>query len=336
MAERVAALFGVNPQTLKRAHHRVVTPELDASTHAWELARPPLLPSLLQYATLDIPSVWSTSLLCQSGTFPSALLDHETASHAYVTLKEPINHALLRSFPPPVADLGPPVYAFDEGLLTTAEAWFGVSDESKGLEPILSMYRGSVHEEGIRERLDSLKTYPIDSLLFIVDSLKVLAWARRLPEELVRSYVSNEDWFIPVVQRLHPLAASYLSEILIQFHNQATDRWTIDLPHFFASALLSGSLDKERRQLLFGIMNICCVATETTSALSRVLLSDRRYDLEDDISSWSQQLESAMNYGLPWFQSRLRPALVVLERWKANEPAEADEPSDDTMDEVEA
>jgi hypothetical protein len=336
MAERVASLFGVNPQTLKNAHEKVIIPELEASSHAWELAKPPLLPSLLQYATLDIPSVWSTSLLCQSGAFPATLLDREIASQAYEVLKEPLNHALLRSFPPPAADLRPPLYAFDEGLLTTAEAWFGIGDESKAFEPILRMYRGSVHEAGIRERLDSLKTYPEDTHVFIVDSLKILAWARRLPEELVRSYVSDEEWFIPVVKRLHPLAVSYFADILIQLHNQVTDRWSIDVPHFFASALLSGSSDTERRRLLFAVTIICCIATETTSALSRILSSEHRSDFEDDISTWIKRIESPMNYGLPWFQSRLRPALVVLERWKGNEPAQVVEPSEDAIVEAEA
>jgi len=333
-SERVGAEFGHEPEHLDRVHSRVVLPACGLSNQAWELLRPTLQPSTLRFATLDVPSCWSLSLLCQIGQFPHESLASELSGEGGAVFRRALISRLLGSFPPPEELDGPATYAFERGLARTADAWVQDSiglEESEVMKTAFALYLTGTAQEEIGKRLETIRSASPHEQIIVCQIVKVLVFTGRLPDDVIWEFVTREDWSRGVLESIDPSALDLLFDALVEHQLQIAGRWAQLLQNLLASAVLRSTSDLERRRVLFAYCLIASLASGTVEALARILHSDERTTLERDISYWAARCDGIFPVLSAWGQARMRPVLALLSRMRGNleevEPDGIDEDS---------
>jgi hypothetical protein len=321
LAERVGAAFGHEPEQLDRVHSRVVLQAGSLSNQAWELLRPTLVPSSIRFATIHLPSCWSVSLLCQLGQAPGSSPTSESTAEIDSEIRKSLITSLLGSFPPPGQREGSVIYAFDRGLERSAEAWLQSSDTSEEapiLRTVLGWYNASDDAEELRRRIEAIPEASEQEQLVTCCLIRSLAFARKLPDDVIWEFVTREGWLPRVLGSMDLNAVDLPVDALIEHQLQNAGRWTNVVPHLLATAVLLPTQDMERRRVLFAYCLIASLGSGTTDAVARVLYADERTTIERDISYWVERFEAAFPLMPAWGQARLRPILALLSRMRGS------------------
>ena len=321
LSNQVGGEFGQSAEHLALVHAQVVLPAMNLSSQVWQLVRPGMIPSPLRYATLHVPYCWSFSLLCQLGQFPKAFRPFELMEDRGPELRSSLIAGTLGSFPPPQDQGQPPTYAFDRTIGPTAEVWIedaGKEKEDDILRTFLAMSRENSTYEAFGRKIGLLPDLVEGEQLAVCQLLRVLAYCARLPEGSLWEFVIQQEWLVRVLSSINLQALELFLDALIETQLQEGGRWTHVLPHQIAVVLLDPTCEYERSRLLLVYAIIASLADDSTGAVARILHSENRVRLEQDLAYWLRYFERIFVSASPWAQSRLRSILSLLSFMQGN------------------
>ena len=313
LAEQTSLLFGVGGEGLLRIRKDTVAPEISISTEVWHFSRPPLRPSRLRYATSSNQSVWSLSLLCQIGP----MLERLQFEDADIEALQSISLATFSSLSSMLTPTGKErqIYAFDETALPLAKKLFA-HWEKEGPQGRFRLALDTIESIQDQEHLSSvmanLPTADEDTQLLIASALRHDADTSRIVSDALWTLIQNREWWgnlmLKGTKRVVEMICDGLSEVQV---NKA-DRWSSDIPHMLAYACECSADDAGRMTLLFALTMRSSMISDSVSAIQRLLQSEHRSKLSDDISFWRNRLETIRPYCPGWVKGRIRATLARL------------------------
>jgi hypothetical protein len=322
LAERVASVFELEDQDPNQVLHQLEQGFFSRIREHWIFVRPRVIPSFLRYATIGVRSPWGVALLGQLGKLPKEIFRSDAASLTRPTILRALSGNLWHNCS--FLSKDDCVFALDPTrLLETAEVFSKQDDTGEGVQ-ILRFLLQSMKSLDTPDKLVQRLKEPdlgneVDTRI-VLHNFILLSYTRHDALELLNELlVSPILWIEPLL--LHgPIGAlenlqDAFGELLGRTPPVRVEKpdWFYELPHVLFDACM-GCNDEERRRLLFAMLVITCIGTDTTSALERVLKSDQRVQFNPDIENWKNRLDRIRQYGSSAIAARLRSVLVTLDQ----------------------
>jgi hypothetical protein len=315
LAEEVATVFGLNAALLQRIREKTLLPTEELSGQLWALSHPSRKPSLLRYATLYTPSLWSLALQCQM----VPLIQQSSFDQMETTVSSPMQNALqvsvLQACPLRPLSEGSETYAFEKTVIPTAKAWLDALEKGEHKD----MFEGyiQVHErlsprEKLGELLDGFPQSPEPDQLLLASVIHVMAYLDELPVDVMWEHIMDVHWRDSVLRQGSGLALNLLFEAWTEMQVHHGGRWVSHLPHYYAGACESASEDPERQGLLFDFTVLSALASDTVSSLDRLLRGEKKQAFGQIALDWRQRLEHCQAVATPWLAARIRAILASL------------------------
>lgn len=320
LSDQVSALFGRSPEYIRSIRENVIAPQAELSSQLWQLAHPAVQPSALRYGTLFVGSVWSLSLLSEIGQKLQDLYPERVNVDDRKAIGEAVSAGILYgSLSRPSEDEG--VFAFEHGVIPMARAWSDLpeNESTREMNTAFMHAMSAISSTGaFPEALGRLAQGPEADAMLVSRVLMVMAYTGRAPVDAVWNRLSDESWREQVLlfTKEGPLGVFFdaLSEIQSHCQNQgqACDQWVYELPHMFALACEKASDNDERRELLFAMVLLSCMYTDTVSALQRILRGKHRAEMSEQVEHWRERLKYACKVAPSTLAARIRPILASL------------------------
>jgi len=302
LAEAVATVFGMHAALLQRIREQTLLPTEELSGQLWILSHSSLKPSLLRYATLYTPSIWSLALQCQMVPLIQQSVIDQLETTAFSSMQHALAASVLRACPlrPPSESEG--TYAFEKTVIPTAKAWLDAL-ESGGHK---DMFEGfiQVHErlsslEKLGELLDGFPQSPEPDQVLLASVIRVMAYLDELPVDVMWEHLMDVHWRDSVLRQGSGLALNLLFEAWTEIQVHHGGRWVSHLPHYYAGACESVSEDPERQGLLFDFTVLSALASDTVSSVDRLLRGDKKQAFGQCALGWRQRLEHCQAVATP-------------------------------------
>ena len=316
-AERVAALFDNSSEVMQHFRKTTLAPEADLSSYIWQVCHPVVKPSLLRYATIYVGSLWSLSLLCELAKNFSSLKPGTIHSEDRDRITSALHASVIGLFPPQINDDNQRIFAFERGVLGTAQAWLdSEQDESsrRALQAFILAHESITDYDVAIKKFHQLpKTHLGDRTLLGV-WLRVSAYLDKIPVESVWDCVSNEEWREDVFLKGDLKVLELIADSLTEIQSRHNDKWSSHLPHFYAYACESVSDDPERKKLLFAFTLLSCVSSDSVGALERLRHNLGHREFLEEANHWRNIIEQIQDEASSWVAGRLRAVLAALDQ----------------------
>jgi len=164
---------------------------------------------------------------------------------------------------------------------------------------------------GNREARDE-NTEEVSHRVYVAFRVRQLAYVGDTPEDAVWEIVLDPKWRSAVFAAGGPDIVEPVFESLCELLNQNPDKWSTRFPHLLADTFEHGCCKDEERRVVFGLLVLACVCTETTSALRRVLASSSDRAVREWSMYWHKQFIAATSIAPHWIRGRLRATMAVI------------------------
>jgi hypothetical protein len=315
LAEEVATVFGMNAALLQRIREKTLLPTEELSGQLWILSHPPIKRSLLRYATMYTPSLWSLALQCQMAPLIQQSSINQMETTVFSLIQNALQVSVLQACPsrPPSEPEG--TYAFEKTVIPTAKTWLDALESGDHKD----MFEGyiQVHErlsplEKLGELLDRFpQSQEPDQVLF-ASVIRVMAYLDEIPVDVMWEHLMDVRWRDSVLRQGSALALNLLFEAWTEIQVHHGGRWISHLPHYYAAACENASEDPERQGLLFDFTVLSVLASDTVSSLDRLLRGEKRQEFGQSALDWRQRLEHCQAVSTPWIAARIRAILASL------------------------
>ena len=311
LAELVGSVFPMDAEGLGQLRNETLLPQYQVSANIWQVVSPPVRAHPLRYATMFTKSMWSLALLSQIGANLSHLSSPLMADEDRAVIEAELVVALLGLFPGRSAPA--PAYGFEESPIRTAEAWSEGGLDPHGKIAILRSISERV------ARWDD-KPSPLDSLgkgneaddIMICQGLRVAALLGQPPVGRLWEMIQDEKWRNELLLGGSDNHFEVIADALLQIAVSDSGKWALNLPHFFAMACERCAPNRSRQRGLFACVIMACVASDTVSAVERLLKGPTRKELNEDVADWRKRLEALEVEASEWAGGKMRPVLAVL------------------------
>ncbi len=312
-AEQVAALFPDAPQSAQFYRKHWIAPAAERSAYIWLAASPRIGRSYLRYVTTGIASPWATSLLALMGATLDQLAPQEQAVEIQVQFHEALVTCLIGALPVAVEAVSDPTYAMECALGQTAQKWAVHQSDAQraALEQIAATSRKLGSVEALCEALRKLPETALPDQIAVALALKAKAHTDPTLAAGVWVVLADAEWRKRVFDSAEEQVVGRLIETLtiLQVDNQG--QWFSLLPHFIAEVCEKAEND-ERRRLLFLYVVHTSLASDTVSAVRRLLRGTHKAKFVDVVKAYRQGVESMWSHYPPWVQGRMRSLLANL------------------------
>jgi hypothetical protein len=315
LAERVAVLLGKSPDRISTFGIDRVASESSVSSQIWHLAHPRVVPSALRYATLYCRSTWSVSLLSLLARALPALDPGGLGADDRRRVEATLKGCLFGMFPPSPPAEDEETYAFDRGVHNTAKVW---AETVPPVDPTSTVSAFAIATSKLNEvgefeaALRRLCSSPQDEQMLVTQALTVRAYVNSAPADLLFELMADEQWRNQVLRDGDDSSVQSLFDALQELTLQKNEKWAWDLPHRFVLTCEASWNKPERRALLFAMVVLSSLSTDSVSALQRLLTPGRRVELSSDIKYWRERIEEVRTLAPPWIGARLRAILAGL------------------------
>ena len=161
---------------------------------------------------------------------------------------------------------------------------------------------------------DRLKTINEQEHLIQTEiSITLRATAYLQPEsgKQIWEVVADRNWRENVLLELDPTIQGMIFEALSVFMISNNNEWFWQWPHCVAE-MCEIVEDEEQHRILFFYLLYTCLASETVSALKRLLRGDQRARYVDYIKEYRESVEAMSPHYPAWVQARLRGLIASL------------------------
>jgi hypothetical protein len=308
LSTRVSEIYVPDQAVVKQVRESLAD-QFDMSSHIWRLVTPPTDPSNLCYGTMWTRSIWSVAMIEQI----DGLSDHLAADD--ISKLGPIANVikghLISMFP--VKAVEDSTYAFDHTVLATAERWAAASsgEESELLRELVTANRKLGDREFQVKLLASIGMGNDADDVLLANALRAMAYAHTAPAELLWEKLNDDNWRESALIKTCDQALELLVDTVIAVAMIGDDKWHAYLPHFLALTAEKATNDQRRITLFSGVV-LSSIATNSNSAIRRLLSGSNRNKFVSDVAEWRRQLTGAIPWGTPWAVARMRSALASL------------------------
>jgi len=307
-SEQLAEILPDNLEAVSFYREHWIRRALDSSSHIWLAASPHTRGSFLRYVTFAVHSPWALSLLSVMGPKLEELAPGEQQNEVRERFQESVVHHLLSSMPFSVEKPSDPTYALELPLSELVLKWAKhlPEEERESLKQLVAACETLQTTEGLCEALRQIGDSPLVNQVVVARALKMRALRDPTACEGVWDVVSDGQWRLDVLgsveNRVLGLLVEGFSTLLVA--NQG--KWFSWLPHYLAE-LCERTDDEERRRHLFLYVLHTSLASDTVSAVRRLLRGENKDRFVSLVNEYREQVEAMRSECPPWGCHRLLP-----------------------------
>ncbi|MCD4721602.1 MAG: hypothetical protein K8S13_17330 [Desulfobacula sp.] len=312
-AEQVANLFPSDARAAKFYWENWVKPALDISGPIWIAASAPIKYSFLRYITFQQQSPWTTSLLILMGEQLENLAPNEQDEEIQAEFNDAIVRSAIFSIPFPIESQSDPTFVLECSLADTLSKWakYQTEKHQKDLLELISTSRKLGSNDILCNALRKLGESTFPDQITVCLALKAKVAIDPTVAEDVWEIVSDAKWRKEVLGRAEKRILDLLIESLSWLLVDNKDKWFSYLPHYIAE-LCEKEEDEERRQALFLYVIHTSLASDTVSAVRRLIRGNQRAKFVDYVKDYRMRIEHLFsNYPL-WVAAKLRGLLSSM------------------------
>lgn len=312
-AEQVAALFSDEAKSAQFYRKNWVEPAADRSSQIWLAASPRIGKSVLRYVTFSVNSPWASGLLALMGAKLEQLASAEQSAETRSLFHDALLSHLISLLPFPVEAPADPTFSLECSMSETALKWASCQSEEqrKVLEQLVAFGRTLGSVEGLCKALRGLADSSLADKVAIALSLKAKSYTDPAVAAGVWEVLSDGEWRRRVFGAVEENILGLLFEAFSILQVANKDKWFTLLPHYMAE-LCEKTENDERRRHLFLYVVLTSLASDTVSAVRRLLRGSQKAKFVKMAREYRERMESIWAQCPPWVASKLRALIASL------------------------
>lgn len=312
-AERVASLFPDEPASAQFYRKNWVEPAADKSVHMWLAASPHIGRSFLRYVTATVSSPWATALLTLMGSTMERLVPQDQSAETQARFHEALVSCLIGALPVTVESPPDPTYAQECALGETALKWAAhqPEDQRKALEQLVATSRTLGSAAGLCKALREMAGKSLADQVAVALALKARAYTEPTLAPAVWEVVSDAEWRQSVLGTVEDRVLGLVIEALALIQADAREKWFSLFPHYIAELCEKTDNDERRRQLFLYVLHTS-LASDTVSAVRRLLRGTQKGKFLELVKEYRERAESMWALYPPWVAGKVRALLASL------------------------
>lgn len=287
----------------------IIEAAIKISEEVSSAVRSPSVPSHLRHATECTRSMWATSIIAEiSNSNLVSLLDSQNPILA--NLENCIANPTFCSVHRTGAE--DPVYSFELPFNVLAERISEFRPKKQKSIQTLAILDFARVDDGMNELLAKLPESTDSVAQLVAHELRLQAscgWSTA--DQLLKKFY-DEDWRKWLTEFSHTSAVEMMVtgaiEIALRDDNHESRMY---LPHFFAVASEETEVE-ERQTHLFACTVVASLATDSTSAVRRVLTGKHRRKYGEAVEYWNTHLSQLTPHAPAWIAARMRCMRAAL------------------------
>ncbi|MEI6514337.1 MAG: hypothetical protein WCO77_00030 [bacterium] len=312
-AEQVASLFPDEAKSAQFYRKNWMAPAINRSSQVWLAASSNIRSSYLRYMTFGVQSPWAASLLALMGAKLEQLAPSELAAESQALFHDALFSNLISLLPFSSELTTEPTFALECSINETALKWEQTQAEEnrKMLAQLVAYGRTLGSDEGLCKALRGLADSSLPDQVAIALSLKAKAYLDPSIASAVWEVLSDGEWRQQVLGTIEERVLGLLIEAFSVLQASNQDKWFSIFPHFIAE-LCEKTDDAERRHSLFLYVVHISLASDTVSAVRRLLRGDQKAKFVEIAKLYRDRVESMWAQYPPWVQGRMRGLFANL------------------------
>ncbi|MFH2123433.1 MAG: hypothetical protein ABIJ50_08135 [Pseudomonadota bacterium] len=312
-AEQVAALFPADAGAARFYRENWVKPASDLSSLIWLAASAPIQRSFLRYVTFTAQSPWAVALLTLMGEHLDELAPFSQAEDVQTRFHEALVSHTLFSLPFPIETPGDPTFALECSFAGTVLKWakYQTDEHQKALQQLVATNRTIGTMDGLCDALRKLGESGLPDQVAVCIALKAKVYTDPTVAEGIWEIVSDAEWRKNVLGGVDQQVQDLLIDALSIFLVDNQDKWFSHLPHYIAE-LCEKEEDEERRRVLFLYVIHTSLASDTVSAVCRLLRGDQKVKFVEYIKEYRARAEAIRSDYPPWVAGKLRGLMASM------------------------
>lgn len=312
-SERVAELFPGESETIRFYRKNWIEKAAERSAQIWLAASPHIERSYLRYATSVLPFPWGAGLLALLGANLERLAPDEQPPETQAQFHEAIILQLISALPFPTDAPAAATYSLEYPMSEVALTWalHQPREQRKALEQLVTTSRRLGSIDGLCSALRMIGESSLADQVAVGLALKAKSYTDPQVGAAVWEILSDEQWRHRVLGTIEERVLGLLIEgfTILQVDNQG--KWFTLLPHYLAD-LCEKTEDEGRRRSLFLYVVHASLASDTTSAVRRLLRGRQKVKFIDLAMECRNRAETMWAMYPAWVQGRLRGLLANL------------------------
>lgn len=313
LAEQVAGLFPNDPESAQLNPESWVETALRQSTHVWITASASVLPSFLRFITMTSSCPWASALFTFIGEKMDRLNPGKLTDAQKSRFQGALVTSLLSSLPNSLQTPENPMYAQECSIEEVVRKWADLMDDENkvALHELVKMNRNLESREGLCTAIRKLK----ESSLIDQAAIGMFLKGKTLLDPSIAKglwdIVSDSEWRREVLAILDPHIQGLLIEVFSGLMVNHGEEWFSQLPHFVAELCENEEAPDNRRTLFLLVLHLS-MASDTVSAVHRLLRGDHKAKFIKHVDEYRRSAESHRHYYPPWVQGKLRALMASL------------------------
>jgi len=285
----------------------------DVSSYIWLAASSHTQGSFLRYMTFAVHSPWAVSLLSAMGAKLRELAPEEQSNDVRERFQEALVHHLLSSIPFSVQRPSDPTFALELPLSELVLKWAKhlPEEERESLEQLVAVCETLQTAEGLCKALRQIGDAPLVNQVVVARALKMRALRDPMACAGVWDVVSDRQWRLDVLSSVENRVLRLLVEAFSTLLVANRGKWFSWLPHYIAE-LCERTDDEERRRHLFLYVLHTSLASDTVSAVRRLLRGENKDRFVSLVNESREQVEAMRSECPPWVAGKLRGLMCDL------------------------
>lgn len=198
--------------------------------------------------------------------------------------------------------------------MPTAQAWAALGEMglSQPLAALLQDYWKITDTDELIRMFRSIVNESEGGRLILAQNIRIMAYTGDLQIDRMWECLQDEQWRRDAWLALDPAVMEVLFDAFSEIQARQNDKWTIHLPHFYATSCEATLADKERQELLFAYTIASSVQTGTVSAIERLVRGQHQDQYSQYVETWRERLLVLMKWAPAWVAGRIRATLATL------------------------
>jgi len=312
-AEQVSALLPTDVGAAKFYRENWVKPASDLSSQIWLVASSPIQGSSLRYFTLNMPSPWAVALLALIGRQLERLALLEQEKEVQARFHEAVALNAISSMPFPLEPPSDPTFALEIPLADILLEWAEYQEEEhrKEMQQLVATSRALGTNSSLFDALRKLGESGLPDQIAVCLALKAKAYTDPAVAEGVWNIVSDADWRRNVLGRTEMQVQGLLIESLSVLLVGNREKWFWLLPHYIAD-ICEDEEDEERKRVLFLYVIHTSLASDTVSAIRRLLRGCQKAKFIEHVKEYRAHVEAMCSHYPPWVAGKLRGLMASM------------------------
>lgn len=308
LAETLAGTIDNYDSETREICYSFIEDEFEKSREIQTVVRLPVSISPLRCMTHCSISIWSTSILCE--LFNSKILEYyDQDANVVVALK---NIFCNVSLVPLNSRSGEFAFEYSYTLFKEIYSNEFLNSNDKSKVSIYSTLIEARTGHGLKRLLTDLPTAEENIAMVTVNELRLQSYNGDSPCDVLFDLFSDEVWRDAVLVDQNEVFVELLCSAAIEvaMHDAEHD-WLMYLPHFLASGCEKAHSSDSKRHL-FGYTVVSSLASNSVSAIERLLKGSTRRAYEEYVNEWRQRIENLSPIAPAWIRAKLRAIKSVL------------------------